>query len=167
MKHSWKIFELIISGIQICFGLMILFFVAETILEYYNMLWVNPLIDQKSIIEVALRKNSIQVIVALTAILSGILLIKNLSKGWIMSIITWIMFTILLTISTYRIYQRNPADLDLVSRVIIGFLVIIFITITVMLNNAEFRQKYKPTRSSWIAIAITITALTSAKFVYT
>ncbi|WP_282714432.1 hypothetical protein [Flavobacterium algoritolerans] len=146
---------------------MILFFVAKTILEYYNILWVNPLIDHKSIVEVAFRKNSIQVIVALIAILSGILLIKNLSKGWIMSIITWIMFTILLTISTYRIYQRNPAELDLVSRVFISFLVIVFITITGMLNSAELRQKYKPTRSSWITIAITITALTSAKFVYT
>lgn len=165
MKHSWRIFELVLSGIQICFGLVMLLFVYKTIIEYYNILWKNPLIDHISIIEMALRKNAALAIVSLIAISSGILLIKNLSKGWVMSIITWIMLTITLIINSYRMYQHNPLELDLFSKIILSVMVIIFIIILVLLNNTAFTQKYKPTRGKWIAIAVMIVALVATKFV--
>ncbi|TDE42918.1 hypothetical protein E0I26_12145 [Flavobacterium rhamnosiphilum] len=164
MKHSWRIFEFILSGIQICCGLVILFFVYITCTEYYIFLWKNPLVDHQSIVQMALRTNSTLVIVSLIAISSALLLIKNVSKGWVMSIITWIMFVVILIINSYRLNLLNPSALDLVSKFILGVMAIGFTTIVVLLNNIEFRQKYKPTKNNWIVIAISITALTALKF---
>ncbi|WP_338647482.1 hypothetical protein V5J73_02895 [Flavobacterium sp. KS-LB2] len=112
----------------------------------------------------ALRKNLTLVIVSLIAISSAILLIKNLLTGWVMSVITWIMFTITLIINSYRLNQLNPTELDLISKFILGVIVIVFIAIIVTLNNTEFIQKYKPSKNYWIVIVISTVALTALKF---
>ena len=164
MKHSWRIFELILSGIQICCGFFILFFVYITCNHYYTFLWKNPLVDHQSIVQMALRKNVTLVIVSLIAISSAILLIKNLSKGWVMSVTNWFMFTIILIINSYRLNQSNPNDLDLISIFILGIITVIFIAIILALINIEFRQKYNPTIKNWIFIAISIVVLTALKF---
>ena len=164
MKHNWRMFEIILSGIQICLGLLILFFVYLTCNQYYTFLWKNPLMDHQSIVQMALRKNLTLVIVSLITISSAILLIKNLLKGWVMSVITWIMFTITLIINSYRLNQRNPTELDLISKFILGVIVIVFIAIVVTLNNTEFIQKYKPSKNNWIVIVISIVVLTALKF---
>ena len=164
MKHSWRMFELILSGIQICFGLLILFFVHFTCNQYYTFLWKNPLVDHQSIVQIALRKNVTLVIVSVIAISSAIFLIKNLSKGWVMSVTTWFMLTIILIINSYRLNQSNPNDLDLISIFILGIITVIFIAIILALINIEFRQKYNPTIKNWIVIAISIVVLTALKF---
>ncbi|TDE54268.1 hypothetical protein [Flavobacterium sp. GT3P67] len=164
MKHNWRVFELILSGIQICCGFLILFFVYITCTEYYSFLWRNPLVDHQSIVQMAFRKNGTLVIVSLIAISSAILLIKNLSKGWVMSVTTWCMFTIILIINSYRLNQSNPNELDLISKFILGIIAVAITTIVVLLNNIEFKQKYNPTKKNWIAIAISIAVLTALKF---
>lgn len=120
--------------------------------------------DHQSIVQMALRKNVTLVIVSLIAISSAILLIKNLSKGWVMSVTTWFMFTIILIINSYRLNQSNPNDLDLISIFILGIITVIFIAIILALINIEFRQKYNPTIKNWIFIAISIVVLTALKF---
>jgi hypothetical protein len=164
MKYSWRIFELILSGIQIFLGLLILFFVYLTCNQYYTFLWKNPLVDHQSIVQMALRKNITLVIVSVIAILSAILLIKNLSKGWVMSVITWFMFAIILIINSYRLNQSNPSEFDLISIFILGIITVFFIAIVVALNNIEFRQKYNPTIKNWTFITISIFVLTALKF---
>lgn len=81
MKHNWRMFEIILSGIQICLGILIWFFVYLTCNQYYTFLWKNPLMDHHSIVQMAVRKNITLVILSLIAISSAILLIKNLSQG--------------------------------------------------------------------------------------
>jgi hypothetical protein len=120
--------------------------------------------DHQSIIQMAIRKNITLVFVPLIAISSAILLIKNLSKGWVMSVITWIMLTITLIINSYRLNQSNPNELDLISIFIIGIIIVVFIAIVFALNNIEFKRKYSPTIKNWIFIAISIVVLTALKF---
>lgn len=120
--------------------------------------------DHQSIIQMAIRKNITLVFVSLIAISSAILLIKNLSKGWVMSVITWIMLTITLIINSYRLNQSNPNELDLISIFIIGIIIVVFIAIVFALNNIEFKRKYSPTIKNWIFIAISIVVLTALKF---
>jgi hypothetical protein len=165
MSHRWRIFELIIATIQICFGIVMLFVVYTTLTTYYHTLWINPLIEPKSIIEVALKKNTSLVIVALVAISSGILLIKNKSKGYFMSIITWIMFIVLLVINCFRMHQRDALELHLISKIILILTVLVFIAIAILLNHAVFRQKHKPTKKNWFVIAIIVIAITASKFI--
>jgi len=165
MKHNWRIFELILSGTQICCGFLILFSVYLTVIEYFAILWINPLMDHNTIIEVAVRKNLTLVIISFFSILSALFLIKNMIKGWVMSVITWIMFTITLLINSYRLNQRNPNELDLVSKFIIGFMIVVSIAIITVLNNTEFMQKYRPTKRDWITIAISIFTLSATKFI--
>jgi hypothetical protein len=164
MKHNWRMFEIILSGIQICLGILILFFVSLTCNQYYTFLWKNPLMDHQSIVQMAVRKNITLVILSLIAISSAILLIKNLSKGWVMSVITWIMLTITLIINSYRLNQSDPGELDFISIFILGIITVIFIAIVFALNNIEFKQKYSPTIKNWIFIVISIVALTALKF---
>jgi hypothetical protein len=164
MKHNWRMFEIILSGIQICLGILILFFVSLTCNQYYTFLWKNPLMDHQSIVQMAVRKNITVVILSLIAISSAILLIKNLSKGWVMSVITWIMLTITLIINSYRLNQSKPNELDLISIFIIGIITVVFIAIVFALNNIEFKRKYSPTIKNWIFIAISIVVLTALKF---
>jgi amino acid permease len=166
MKQNWRIFEVIISVIQIGLGVLILFVVTTTIIDYYSILWRNPLMAHKSILEVGFRKNYILVIVAFISISSGILLIKNSLKGWITGIAAWVMSAILLMFSFYRIFQKNPADLNFMSKIIMSFTIIAFLIIAIVLCHSEFKQKYKPTASSWITIAAIIIAIISAKFIY-
>ena len=164
MKHNWRIFELILSGIQILFGLLIMFFVYLTCNQYYTFLWGNPLVDHQSIVKMAVRKNVTLIIVSVIAISSAIFLIKNLLKGWVMSVTTWFMFTIILIINSYRLKLSNPSELDLISKIILGIITVAFITIILALNNIEFRHKYNPTIKNWLVIAISIIVLTALKF---
>ena len=164
MKHNWRMFEIILSGIQICLGLLILFFVYLTCNQYYTFLWKNPLMDHQSIVQMALRKNLTLVIVSLITISSAILLIKNLLKGWVMSVIAWIMLPITLIINSYRSNQSNPSELDLISIFTIGIITVVFIAIVFALNNIEFKRKYSPTIKNWIFIAISVVVLTALKF---
>ena len=101
--------------------------------------------DHQRIVLMAVRKNITLVFVSLIAISSAILLIKNLSKGWVTSVITWFMFAIILIINSYRLNQSNPGELDLISIFILGIITVVFITIILALFNIEFRQKYNPT----------------------
>ena len=110
--------------------------------------------DHQRIVLMAVRKNITLVFVSLIAISSAILLIKNLSKGWITSVITWFTFAIILIINSYRLNQSNPGELDLISIFILGIITVVFITIILALFNIEFRQKYNPTLKNWIVIAI-------------
>jgi multisubunit Na+/H+ antiporter MnhB subunit len=165
MKNSWRTFELILSGIQICCGFIILFIVYLTLNNYYHVLWANPLMDHNAIIEVALRKNLTLVLISFSSFISAVFLIKNLAKGWAMSIITWVMFIIILIINSYRTNQLNPNELDLLSKFIIGFILIVFTAIITALNNAEFIQKYKPNKSTWLTIAVSIVVLAATKFI--
>ncbi|RTY90552.1 hypothetical protein EKL32_20910 [Flavobacterium sp. GSN2] len=120
--------------------------------------------DHHSIVQMAVRKNITLVILSLIAISSAILLIKNLSQGWVMSVITWIMLIITLIINSYRLNQSNPNELDLISIFIIGIITFVFIAIVFALNNIEFKRKYSPTIKNWIFIAISIVVLTALKF---
>jgi hypothetical protein len=72
----------------------------------------------------------------------------------------------LLMFSFYRISQKNPTDLNFMSKTIMSFTIIAFLVIAIVLSHSEFKEKYKPTESSWITIAVIIIAITSAKFVY-
>ena len=101
--------------------------------------------DHQRIVLMAVRKNITLVFVSLIAISSAILLIKNLSKGWVTSVITWFMFAIILIINSYRLNQSNPGELDLISIFNLGIITVIFIAIILALINIEFRQKYNPT----------------------
>lgn len=166
MRPNWRIFEVIISGIQIAIGVLILFVVTKTIIEYYTVLWQNPLLEHKSILEVGFRKNYILVIVAFISISSGFLLIKNSLKGWITSIATWVMSAILLMFSFYRISQKNPTDFNFMQKTIMSFTIIAFLIIAIVMSHSEYKQKYKPTENSWITIVAIIMAITVAKFVY-
>ena len=166
MKQNWRIFEIVLSGVQIVLGLLLLFIIASTITQYYTILWVNPLIDHKSIIVTSFKKNYIPFIVSLISIYSGFLLIKNSLKGWISSIVTWTMCIILLAFSFYRISENYPSELNLASKIIMSFAEIAFIIILLALNNSEFRQKYNPSKRSWIIIGSAVGILTLAKFVY-
>ncbi len=166
MKQNWKIFETIISGVQIILGLLILSVIAITIWEYYSILWINPLIDHKSILELSFKKNYILFTVSIISIFSGFLLIKNSIKGWILSIITWTMYIILFVFSFYRISLNESSQLNLNSKIIMYIVVIAFVAILVVLNNSEFKQKYKPTNENWLIITSIIVILTLAKFVY-
>ncbi len=56
MKQNWRIFEKVLSGVQIILGFLLLYVIATTITEYYTFLWKNPLFDHKSIIEISFKK---------------------------------------------------------------------------------------------------------------
>ncbi|MFV8378550.1 hypothetical protein ACNQGA_07230 [Flavobacterium sp. LB3R33] len=120
--------------------------------------------DHQSIVQMAVRKNITLVIISLIAISSAILLIKNLLKGWVMSVIAWIMLPITLIINSYRLNQSNPSELDLISIFTIGIITVVFIAIVFALNNIEFKRKYSPTIKNWIFIAISVVVLTALKF---
>lgn len=166
MKQNWPLIEKVISCLQIILGLLILFGVLTTIKSYYDVFWINPLFEHKTILELSFKKNYILFIVSLISITSGFLLYNNSSKGWITSIITWTMYVILLLFSYYRLSVNESYHLDLVSQIAICFAVIIFTTILVFLNNSEFKQKYKPTKNNWLIITSVIVMITLAKFFY-
>lgn len=166
MKQNWQIFEKVISGVHVILGLFILFAVVTTIKSYYDVFWINPLFDHKTIIELSFKKNYILFIVSLLSISSGFLLYNNSLKGWITSVITWTMCIILLLFSYYRLSVNESYHLDLVSKIVICLLIIIFITILVFLNTSEVKQKYNPTNKSWSIIFLSTLIITLAKFFY-
>lgn len=166
MKRNWQLLERVISCVQIILGLLILFVVATTIKSYYDVFWINPLFDHKTILEISFKKNYILFIISLISIISGFLLYNNSLKGWVTSIITWTMYVILFLFSYYRLSVNESYHLDLVSQIAICFAVIVFTTILVFLNNSEFKHKYKPTKKNWLIITSAIVILTLAKFFY-
>ena len=165
MKHNWRIFELILSTLHLCCGFILWIVIYLTFNNYYLYLWNNPLVDHYTLIEVALRKNLTLLIISIFSILSGFLLIKNKVKGWVMSIITWIMLTIIVIMNSYRIVKLYPDELNPLERVVICIMALVFIAIVITLNNEQFKQKYKPTKTNWVMIVISVILVTVTKFV--
>ena len=82
-----------------------------------------------------------------------------------MSIITWIMLTIIVIINSYRIVKLYPDELNPLERVVICIMALVFIAIVITLNNEQFKQKYKPTKTNWVMIVISVILVTATKFV--
>lgn len=82
-----------------------------------------------------------------------------------MSIITWIMLTIVMIMNSYRIIKLYPDELDPLSRVVICIMALVFIAIVITLNNEQVRQKYKPTKTNWVMIVISVILVSATKFI--
>lgn len=166
MKANWRRFECIISGFQIAFGIIIFLIIIQTILDYYSVFYINPLFNKGDILLLSFRKNYMLFIVAFLSIISGIMLLKSSLNGWILSIITWIMYAVLIIISFLKINQDKSSILDYESKIVIGFMVLLFITILLLFTSKEFKMKYKPNKSNFIFIVGVVLGLTIVKLLY-
>ena len=166
MKTNLRKFEILISVLQTIFGAVIIFILIETILDYYAVLYSHPFFSKKDVLLLSFRKNYMLFIVAFTSIISGIMLFKSQLIGWILSTVSWCMFSILTVISYFSIIHNHNKMLEIKDIIFICFLVLLFTTGIIILTSKEFREKYNPNKSNSILIIGIVSILTIAKFLY-
>lgn len=169
MTKPWVITEKIIASLQIIFGLTLIY-----IIFYSNMVTIEYYLNDSNLgwkylsFYKIFKNNFLPLFKALLFLTSGILLIKNHFKGWIIGFTMWFSFGIislqyiLKLLQQVHIVWRNLEYLYLI------LLMILFFTNAILLNAKEFREKYKPNWQSpknWsiVLIIIILTTIDTCK----
>lgn len=108
--------------------------------------------------------NHLNLLLSLAALYGGVALLFGSKEGWILSVITSLMFTISLFVSS-RINAGNEVLPTAANFKGYGLLALIFLVILVMLLLQQIRSKYKPTNSQWKWMAIATVLLLLDKFI--
>lgn len=156
MNKHWELFEKTISWIQIIFGIATISFVlwtlnltVSTILDHSDYTW-NDVSFYK------LFKNHYFIILSgFLCISSGVLLLKNKKTGWILSVITWLLYGLGTLINLLTKNDENEYFFESNSDfIIIGIILALFFTLALSLTLKPFRTKYKANLNSWFIIGL-------------
>ena len=148
MNKFWALFEKTISRFEIIFGVFIISMVIwalnlqiSTILEHSDYTR-NDISFYKLI-----KKQYSVLFLGFLSFSSGILLLKNIKFGWILSVTTWWLFTIGNSINLSTNKYQNKSNFEYL---IFVFITIIYLILTLCLTSKHFRTKYKANLNSWI-----------------
>jgi hypothetical protein len=165
MNKHWTLFEKVISGFQIIFGIVVISFllltldsIISTLLEHSDYTW-------KDVSFYKLIKNHyFFTFLGILSISSGILLLKNKKIGWILSVSTWLLYGLGTLINIFKKNHENKSILESNSDYItIGIFIVAFFILALCLTLKPFRTKYKANLKSWFKIGIITLILITVK----
>jgi hypothetical protein len=143
LEKGWNKVEKVIGVIGILFGFVMLTFFTYswsttlyTLIEEGHTTW-----DRISIVYFLKNEYPIILLYALS-IISGFLLLKSLKIGWITSILSWIFQACYLLWKVFTVTENSTYTTDKDALMIIGVIVLLFLTIPTILFQKPFRQKY-------------------------
>ena len=165
MNKNWTLFEKIISGFQIIFGIATISFLLwslnsriTTIFELSDYTW-NDISYRKLI-----KNHYFFTSLGTLSVVSGILLLKSKKVGWILSVSNWLLYGLGILINSINRYYSNESIIESNSDyIIIGIAIISFLILALCLTLKPFRTKYKPNLKSWFKIGIITLILITAK----
>jgi len=152
MNKTWKVFERTVSGLQILLGITIMILVLcnlKFILEHLDYSWSDISIYK-------ITKNNHHVFAkGFLGVISGILLFRNKLIGWILSIAFWLIngIGIILTF-ILKNNEDNKIINSSIEYIILGLMVVTFLSLAISFTAKQFRIKYAPNKKSWITIAL-------------
>jgi len=153
MTKIWTITEKTIGTIQILWGAVGLVLTIwgfkqffDVVVAEHNLSWENI-----SIIKLIGNHHYLFILPLLT-MFAGVTLLLNKRIGWIMSIVTSLLFATAPifnwpTMPSNELYINDKTDWFLLS-----LFPVVFLTIFGLLLTNHFRKKYNPTRMSWLII---------------
>jgi hypothetical protein len=165
MNKHWTLFEKIISGFQIIFGIAGISFVVwslnltiTTIFEHSDYTW-NDVSFYK-----LLKNHYFFIFTGALCLSSGILLLKNKKIGWILSVVTWLLYALGTLINLLAKNDENEylfeSNLEFI---LVGLVITSFFILALCLTLKPFRTKYKANLNSWILIGLLTLIFTISK----
>ncbi|AXT20261.1 hypothetical protein D7030_03865 [Flavobacteriaceae bacterium AU392] len=88
MNKNWRVLEIIISLLQIIFGIVILVIILPTINKFLKITFDNFTWEQISIYKL-ISNFLLPIFLSLLCIISGILLLRSKLSGWIIGVSFW------------------------------------------------------------------------------
>ncbi len=159
MKINRKIAEQIIGFMLIAWSCVTLYITTisfKYILESLNLSW-----EEISIFNV-IKNYHFQFIIPVLTITSVVLLILNKRIGWVGSTVMsfvyglWVLIVLLRNLFVDGIYETEVSNSVLI---ITSLITTFFLILGVALLHKVFREKYQPTKKTWLAMTLTIIVL--------
>jgi hypothetical protein len=146
MQKNWIIIEKIIGGLLAIWGMVVLYNTTAVVLQSINYGHVPP--PNLSYTHV-FKMNHLYFLLALATMFGGALMIFNDKEGWLLSFICTATYAIAFFISARF---NSQAATQPYSQFFKGYslMALLFLTITILLIQKPFRQKYHPTTKNWI-----------------
>lgn len=146
MNKGWRIFEIIISMLQIILGITILTIIIPPLNKMYMIIsydfgWQNISIYKFSNIYI------FPIIKGILGIISGVLLLKQKLIGWILSIIFWLILATSALLYSWTITTSDP-------KFIFSIIILLISMILLAILFKPIKNNYLPTKKSWIFIGI-------------
>ncbi|KAB5483112.1 MULTISPECIES: hypothetical protein [Flagellimonas] len=165
MNKNWKLFEKVISGFQIIFGITTISFLLWSLNLTITIIFENSDYTWNDVSFYKLFKNHyFFTFLGILSISSGILLLKNKKIGWILSVSTWLLYGFGTLINIFKKNDENEyifaSNSDFI---ILGIIIVTFLILALCLTLKPFRTKYKPNLKSWFKIGIITLILITAK----
>ncbi|MEC4005651.1 hypothetical protein OX283_013355 [Flavobacterium sp. SUN052] len=146
MSKAWLITEKIISSLQIIFGLLIIYLIF-----YNNIFLINHYLGETNLgwrdlsFYKIIQNNFLAFTKALFFFMSGILLIKNQTIGWIIGLLIWFNFGLISLLNLLMLHQKVQIVWDIN---ICMLMILCFLNTTILISKV-FRKKYKPNWKNW------------------
>ena len=153
MKINRSISEKVIGIALIIWSCTILYFTftgLKQLFEISNLSW-----EEISIFKV-IKNYRFQIFIPILSIISGVLLIMNKRIGWIGSVVMSFVYGLGIIIYSCKTYNAEITISNLILPIVISLL---FLVLGLVLLNNVFREKYRPSKYTWIIMALTIALL--------
>ncbi len=162
MTKNWRTAEIIIAIVLILWGCFLFFEGVHSIYFVFTLAFQDHILkwEQVSLLK-TFHSYYIQVLLPFTAIMGGIFLLRNKKIGWILSLITSLLYTGIFLVP-YDNASNYYKDLEFV--LIISCIGIFFITISIVLALKPFRNKYKANKINWLIISAVVLLVYADKF---
>ncbi len=149
MTRSWIITEKTISVLQIIWGglmLSLTIWSAKLLIdfgvEHLELTWENISLPK------ILKNYHFRLLLSLLTIFGGLTLMINKRIGWILSVVTSLLYGITTILAFQKVKMDTSFKLDIYD-LLAGLIAILFFTIFGLLLTRQFRNKYKPTNKTW------------------
>jgi hypothetical protein len=145
MGKNWLIIEKIIGGLLAIWGMIVLYNTTAMVLQSINYGHVPP--PNLSYIRV-FKINHLYFLLALATMFAGTLMVFNDKEGWLLSVICTAMYAITFFMSARF---NSMATTQPYFQFFKGYflMALLFLTITILLIQKPFRQKYHVTTKNW------------------
>lgn len=150
MKTDWEIFQKIMSGIQIVYGLtfisFVIWFMKLGLSQFYelsNKSWEN--LSYFNLFKIY----NFNIIWSLIGIIGGVKWFKNQKSGWLLSILFWILSSYSATLFIVKLnYKKSLSNTDTDVSLLFYLILIISGLFSIILLSKYFRKKYIVERKS-------------------
>lgn len=147
--------EKIIGSIQMLLGIFIICSTIYALNVSINItLKIGIAWEDISFLRIFKKYHSI-LLISILIIISGYMLFRSYSNGWILSVISWLTLGFEISIINWKFYQKENIFWSNYDVAISCFFAFLFWSIAYILITKNFKLKYNPNRKTWIIIIIT------------
>lgn len=160
MQKTWQLIEKTCALLVTVWGLISLYSIVHTV---WNIITSGYAASNNITYTDIFLDNHLNFLLSLAAIYGGVALLFSSKEGWILSVITSLLFAVSLFVSA-RINAAHDVLPTAENFKGYGVLALLFIAVFVVLLLDQIRRRYQPSAQQWKWMAIATVLLLLDKF---